>query len=139
MLPCRRAKTSRRFRPDVRLLFLLVVLLAGLRPAAARKAKPAPLSDAKIEALFDAKQSDIRTCALEQAIYKGAKSVELKAKILIGRDGRVFGATVSAKVEGGDGGAAVEKCVAEVIRTIVFPSGSSAFRELLRSWRFAVA
>lgn len=114
--------------------------MATVQPAAAKpkKAKPPIKAPPNFEPLFEAQQPAIRDCALENGINKGATSVDLKAKILISRDGRVFGAEVTAKLEGQGDRPAVEACVSKVLQGMMFPPAGGTFRQLLRNWRFAM-
>lgn len=92
---------------------------------------------ASVDAVIDARQPDIRQCALEHAIQRGAKSVELSAKLLINNDGRVMGCQVTVKLDQGDK-KPVSDCVDKVLRTVQFPRSTVSFRNALRNWKFAV-
>ena len=115
-----------------------VQLLLGAAPIAARPSHHDKGSNynAAVETLFDTQQPAIRECALQNGIYKGAKSIDLNAKILVNGAGRVFSAQVTAKTDGGDR-KGIETCVAKVLQGMKFPTTSS-FREIFRNWRFAI-
>lgn len=89
-----------------------------------------------IDQLFDVQQPAVRDCALTHAIYKGATSVALEAKILVNREGRVFGVVVKATVNGGDK-VSLQTCLSDVIRKVRFPRSGESMRQIIRTWQFA--
>jgi hypothetical protein len=117
------------------LLLGLAFELAGVGLCEAKSVRKPKVNP--IEAQFDAKLPDVRDCALFNGINLGASAVDLQAKVLIGSDGRVIGAEVTATTDGGNK-QGIETCVSAVLQKMTFPTATTSLRQLLRNWRFAI-
>ncbi len=124
----------RGFRRRFTLLIGLWLGLCGAFPGYAKPVRKPVVNP--IDARFDASLPDVRNCALQNGINLGATAVDLQAKVLIGADGRVIGAEVTATTDGGNK-KGIETCVSAVLQKMTFPTATSSLRQLLRTWRFA--
>lgn len=75
----------------------------------------------------------VMRCAVTHALDKGAKQVDVEAKVTINNRGQVIDVKTKVVVDRVDN-PAVRGCVDELIRAIKFPASDAPLTTLIRDW-----
>ena len=91
---------------------------------------------ATFDAALDANKPAVIGCVMTFGISQGVPSVKIEIKVLINRQGQVFGLDLDVIQQGGDR-SAMKECVKKAIALTHFPSSRNSLTELHRQWTFA--
>lgn len=114
------------------ILFLAAQSTAAPKAPAKGKKPPKGQSSALSNALNE-KGGQVQQCAIDNALEKGAKKVDVDVRVTINKQGGVVDTKIDVKVEGGDG-AKVKECVEKVVRTAKFPAVATPLATAERHW-----
>lgn len=119
-------------------MVLCAALFGGASPSwGAKGKKPAPgPKNSQLSSALDEKGGQVQQCAIEHAIGKGAKKVDISVRVTINNKGTVVDSHVNVVAEGGDSGK-VKECVEAVVRTAKFPAVNSPLATSERHWILA--
>lgn len=101
-----------------------------------KKALPPKQKNAVLSAALNDKGPQIQQCAIEHALEKGAKKVDIDVRVTINKQGGVVDTQITANVSGGDNDK-VKSCVEEAIKTAKFPPVSTPLATAERTWTIA--
>lgn len=122
------------------LILCLAAHPAEAAPAKAKgsaKGKKAPkTSSSPLSNALNEKGGQIQQCAIDHALEKGAKKVDVNVRVTINKQGSVVDTKLDVNVEGGDG-AKVKACIDGVVRTAKFPPVSTPLATAERRWTMA--
>lgn len=103
-------------------------------PAKGGKKKPPPKSDKSPLAMaLSSKAPQIQECVIANALDKGAKTVDIKVRVTVNKEGGVVNTEIQLTADGGDQ-AKTKSCVEDVVRTATFPPIKTQLGVAEQSW-----
>lgn len=127
---------SRSVKGLVCLVLLGLIVFPGFSGAKKKAVKKAA-DPGTIAKVVDTQADAVQGCAVEHGVNKGAKKIDLSARLVINDLGQLFSCDVTAALDHGEG-KPLEACVDKVLRGLSFPKSKSSLTEYTRHWSFQI-